>query len=230
MIPSKTLAIQNALRGDWNQAIAINVELLKENSADIETLNRLAFAYAILGNVKDAKKTYQKVLDIDIVNSIALRGIKRLNGITPVKKTKEKGKQTTAPLQITTFINVSGIFLEETGKTKVIDLINIADSKTIAKLRTGESVTLSIKRSRIFVQIDKQYIGSLPDDIGRRLIRFMQGGNTYSAHTKAVKSNKIAIFVRETKRAARFKHQPSFISTEATHLIFEKQKPQGKKA
>ncbi len=229
MIPSKTLAIQNALRGNWDQAIAINVELLKENSTDIETLNRLAFAYAISGNVKDAKKTYQKVLDIDTVNSIALRGIKRLNGITPVKKTKEKGAKHVAPSKITTFINVSGIFLEETGKTKVIDLVNIADSKTIAKLRTGESVTLSIKRSKIFVQIDKQYIGSLPDDIGRRLIRFMQGGNTYIAHTKAVKSNKIAIFVRETKRTTRFKHQPSFVSAEATHLVFEKPKPQGKK-
>lgn len=57
----------------------------------------------------------------------------------------------------------------------------------------------------------------------------MQGGNTYIAHTKAVKSNKIAIFVRETKRTTRFKHQPSFVSAEATHLVFEKPKPQGKK-
>ena len=68
MIPLKSQAIQTALTGDWQTAIILNLQLLEENPEDIETLNRLAFAYTILGKVKEAKQTYQKVLHLDTQN------------------------------------------------------------------------------------------------------------------------------------------------------------------
>ena len=73
---------------------------------------------------------------------------------------------------------------------------------------------------KIFVlDQDKQFIGMLPDDIGRRLIRFMSSGNQYEAYVKSVDNNKVTIFARETKRTAKFKNQPSFLPTERVKLF-----------
>ncbi len=208
MTSLKLQAIQTALTGDWKNAISLNKKLLDENPQDIDTLNRLALAYAISGKTKDAKIAYQKVLDIDPLNPIALKNAKRL---------KEKTFSADGSLQI------SNNFLEETGKTKVIELINTAQPKIIQTLRTGQFVFLSIKRSRIFVLVDKdQYIGVLPDDIGKRLIKFLKSGNKYDAYVKSANLHHVIIFIKETKRSSRYKDHPSFLSANDAILTFDK--------
>lgn len=209
MTPLKAQAIQTALMGDWNNAVSINQLLLEENPNDIDTLNRLGFAHASLGNIKVAKDTYQKVLSLDNQNPIAIRNLKRLNGSAQQKST-----------QAVQSSNISTLFIEEPGKTKVVDLLNIADKKVISPLRTGERLTLSVKRMKIFIHDhNKQYIGMLPDDIGRRLIRFMDGGNQYDACVKSVDNNKVSIFAREVKRSKQYANQPSFPPTDKSKLL-----------
>lgn len=213
MIPLKTQAIQTALSGNWNEAIALNLELLDETPDDVDTLNRLAFAYTLIGKIKEARAAYQKVLTIDEQNPIATKNLKRLRGTTPGKDTQTTHKENgfVASTPHTTLLN--NMFLEENGKTKVIELVNVAEGKTIIHLRTGEFLQLQIKRSKVFVlDNNKQYIGVIPDDIGRRLIKFMVGGNTYEAYVKGIEEHRLTIFVKETKRAKKFKNQPSFIS------------------
>lgn len=206
MDPLKTQAIQKALVGDWQQAISCNEQILSENPNDIDTLNRLAFAQASIGNAKEAKTLYQKVLSLDIKNPIATRNLRRLS--------TQNGSSVTQP------ILVNNIFIEEPGKTKVIELINVADQKVIAPLRSGEAVTLSVKRMKIFVlDASKQYLGMLPDDIGRRLINFTEGGNMYEAFVKTAENHKLIVFIKETKRAKKFENQPSF-----AHSFAEKSK------
>ena len=78
MTSLKLQAIQTALTGDWKNAISLNKKLLDENPHDIDTLNRLALAYAISGKPREAKVAYQKVLDIDPLNPIALKNAKKL--------------------------------------------------------------------------------------------------------------------------------------------------------
>ncbi len=212
MTPLKQQAIQTALTGDWTSAISLNLELLREEPEDIETLNRLGFAYTVMGKIKDAKTTYQKVLTLDTQNPIALKNLKRLGA-----DKKSSFSKSSAPFHN---ISMDSMFLEESGKTKVIELINIAEPKVIAHLMTGEVVSLRIKRSKIFVlDAKEQYIGMLPDNIGKRLLRFLNGGNKYEAYVKAVNSHKITIFIKELKRAVRFKNQPSFVS-DKSHLVF----------
>lgn len=211
MIPLKTQAIQTALSGNWNQAITLNLELLDENPDDVDTLNRLAFAYALIGKIKEARSTYQKVLVVDEQNPIATKNLKRLRGTTAGDNQSNKDSGLTASTPHTTILN--NMFLEESGKTKVIELVNVAEGKTIIHLRTGEFLQLQIKRSKVFVlDNDKQYIGVIPDDIGRRLIKFMDGGNKYEAYVKSIEEHRLTIFVKETVRAKRFKNQPSFVS------------------
>jgi hypothetical protein len=192
----RTQAIQTALTGDWQRAIDINQLILQEEPEDIDTLNRLAFAFLSTGNPKDAKNLYEKVLALDMQNPIAIRNLKRLHDVNSKK-----------------IILINNLFIEEPGKTKVMDLINIADKKVISHLRSGEKLDLKIKRSRIFAyDLDSQFIGMLPDDTCQRLIKFMEAGNEYEAYVRTVDSNKISIFIREIKRVKKFKNQPSFVS------------------
>lgn len=202
----KSQAIQTALVGDWENAININKQILQDEPDNIDTLNRLAFAYLSQGCTKDAKQIYEKVLSLDMKNPIALKNLKRLNDPTIRKVNLQLNNQ----------------FIEEPGKTKIIELINITDKKVFSSLRSGEKLTLCIKRMKIFaLDQENQYIGMLPDDLCRRLIKFINGGNKYEAYARTVDGNKIAIFVRELKRVKRYKDQPSFVSTEKTKLSLE---------
>ena len=66
MASLKSQAIHTALVGDWNNAVSLNQSILQEDPDDIDTLNRLAFAFLSLGNTKDAKNIYEKVLSLDM--------------------------------------------------------------------------------------------------------------------------------------------------------------------
>lgn len=201
MPTSKNQAIDIALKGDWVKALEINKILLEENPNDVEALNRIGLAYTVLGKHDKAKKAYQKVLEIDSLNSIALKNIKKFS---------KNSKKAVVDIDF----RVNNIFLEETGKTKIVDLINLAQSEVLTTLRTGQSVELIIKRLKVFVtHKDKKYIGVLPDDIGKRLIKFIKGGNKYEAFIRSASHNSTTVFIRELKRALRFKDHPSFLIT-----------------
>jgi hypothetical protein len=202
----KSQAIQTALTGDWENAINLNKLILEEEPEDIDTLNRLAFAFLSQGNIKEAKSIYQKVLVLDMKNPIAIRNLKRLNDANARKIN----------------FHLNNLFIEEPGKTKVIDLINVADKKIVCHLRSGEKIKLSIKRMKIFVlDQEDQYIGMLPDDLCKRLIKFIHAGNKYEAYTRTAESNKISIFIRELKRVKRFINQPSFTYAEKAKLSLD---------
>lgn len=197
MLTLKTQAIQTALIGDWPTAINLNQLILQEDPEDIDTLNRLAFAFLSSGSPKDAKKLYEKVLSLDKQNPIAIRNLKRVNDVN--------GKKVS--------ITINNLFIEEPGKTKVMDLINIADKKIISYLRCGEKLELRIKRSKLFAyDLENQFIGMLPDDTCQRLIKFITAGNEYEGYVKTVDNNKVSIFIRELKRVKKFMNQPSFVS------------------
>ncbi|MDP2637511.1 MAG: tetratricopeptide repeat protein [Candidatus Levybacteria bacterium] len=215
----KDKAIQAMLLGDWKNATLLNKSLLNENPNDIDALNRLAYIFTILGRIKDAKSTYKKVLKLDVLNQIASRNIKKLTDLDP-----EKISNNEYPLKF-----VNQVFLEETGKTKIISLVNIAQPKVIAFLTTGQPLTISIKRSKIFVQDqNKQYLGVLPDDIGNRLIKLIKGGNTYITCIKSTNPHNVSVFIKEVKRASRYKDQPSFLETPDKDLTITKSKKRSK--
>ncbi len=206
----KNQAIQTALNGKWQEAIDLNKSLIREDPEDIDALNRLALAYSITGKIKEAKSAYQKVIKIDPLNPIALRNIKKFkenNFILP------SANSTT---------QISNIFLEEPGKTKVVELINMSQPKILETLRTGQSLELSIKRLKIFVSEGKQYIGVLPDDVARRLIKFINAGSRYDAYVKFSNPHRVAVFLKEIKKSARYKDQPSFTSLSESPLELDK--------
>lgn len=216
MTPLKDKAVKAMLLGNWQNATSLNKIILKEDPKNIDALNRLAYAFTILGKIKEAKSTYKKVLKLDTLNQIAMRNIKRLSEVGFKKALKNKTNN---------FKQLNHAFLEETGKTKIITLVNLAQPKLTSLLAAGQSLVICIKRSKIFIQDQsKQYIGVLPDDIGKRLIKLIKGGNMYDAYVKSASQHNVTIFIKEEKRSPRYKDYPSFLLPPDQDLTLSKSK------
>lgn len=203
MASQKDLAIQAALQNNWQDACAINEKLLQENPEDIDTINRYAFSLLKLGRLEEAIKAYKTVIELDKTNPIALKNLRKL-------ETMSKNVDGSRPVS-SQGIQLEDLFIEEAGKTKTVVLTNLADRKTLSYVQPGDILVIAPKRSKIFLQnSEKKYIGMLPDSVGMRLTSLIKGGNEYQACIKAIDDKSVKVFIRETKRASRFKNQPSF--------------------
>lgn len=195
-------AIEEALKGNWNGAVNLNKELLSQNPKDTEALNRLARAHLELGRAADSRTIYKRVLRIDRYNSIAQKALERLTNIKRVKKQKN------GQAAITT---TGDSFLEEPGKTKTITLIHLGDKIVLTSLDSGDPVLLRPRRHRVSVETqNRRYVGRIPDDLSRRLIKLIRGGNTYSSIVRSSAPENVRLFVREETRSEKLKDVPSF--------------------
>ena len=198
----KDQAIKLALDNNWQEAILLNREILATNSKDIDTLNRLAYAFMQSGDFEQANKTYTEIIGLDATNPIAVKNLKKLSALS---------QQKNGPASASHINHMDNVFIQEAGKTKTIELTNVADKRTLMSLQHGDDIFLTIKRSKIFaLTSDKVFIGMLPDNIGIRLISFMKGGNEYQACIKSVDEKNVTVFIKETKRAKKFFNQSSF--------------------
>lgn len=201
------LAIEAALNSNWQQAIDVNLDILKEEPKSVEALNRLGRAYFEVGNLTESKQSFDKSLEADPYNQIAAKFIKRIE--TCKKKGPKKISEGTCHNCATVD---SDLFIEEPGKTKLVSLLKVAEPQKLSLLSPGAMINLNIKNKVIAINdMDGEYLGVLPDDLSRQLIRLIHGGNKYQAIIKTVKINGLTILIRETYRSARFKNQPSFL-------------------
>ncbi|MGA3292156.1 MAG: tetratricopeptide repeat protein [Candidatus Microgenomates bacterium] len=201
-------AISFALSGNWEEAIKANLEILKGNPEDTEALCRLARAYTETGKIPQARTTTKKVLALDPVNPIAIKFLEKL-------KTAKAGKNAvinhTSPES----------FLEEPGKTKLISLLNLGESKNFAGLDPGEEVKLVPYSHKVTIDtIDGKYIGRLPDDIAARLKNLIKEGNKYQVFIKSVTPKEVTIFVREVERGPKATDISSFPTEKIEYVSF----------
>lgn len=201
-------AISVALEGNWEKAIEINKAILKENSDDTDALNRLARAFAELGDMAIARKTAQKVLKIDPFNPIASKALLRWKGL---RRGDTHKSQPSKP----------EVFLEEPGRTKIVSLIHLGSSGVVAKLDSADEVNLNTNSHRISITTpDGKYIGRLPDNLSARLKKLTRLGNEYRAFIKAVDKGDVKIFIREVKRSEKLKDIASFSSEKIDYVSF----------
>jgi len=196
-------AIKAALNANWQKAINFNKAILDQSANEIEALNRLAYAFFKLGEIKKARTQFKKVLQINPYNPVASKNLKRLKRIKKINPQSDS-----SPLS-------PSLFLEESGKTKTIALVKLAPQKVLSSVSIGQKVILQPKRYEIEVRTeDKSYLGALPDDFSFKLKKLIKKGYQYQALIKNVKENFLSIFLKETKKGRRLKGQPSFTPLE----------------
>lgn len=201
-------AISFALKGDWENAINCNKEIITNSPDDVDALNRLARAYAESGSTSKALEYTKKVLTIDPFNSIAV-------------KCKDKWKNIKNAKPIATSNSIQQSFIEEPGKTKIVSLINLGDANVLARLDSGDEVFLNFSAHRVsLLTEDGKHIGRLPDDLASRLKELTKYGNEYQVHVKHADAKEVRVFIRETKRSTQLKDVPSFSTEKIEYISF----------
>lgn len=209
-------AIDAALESRWEEALKINKKIIKSDPQNVDALNRQAKAYMELGKPNLAKKYYSEVIKIDPYNPIAQKNLKIM------KSFKTNGQPISWRTDCHSKLSPS-LFLQEPGKTKIVNLLKVAEPQKLSHLYCGMQVNLVIKNRKItIVDTNENYLGILPDDINYHLLRLLKGGNKYDFFIKSIRVNSLSLIIKETFRSKRFKNQPSFLEysqTNATNIL-----------
>jgi hypothetical protein len=134
------------------------------------------------------------------VNPIAVKNLSKLQALRggqPVPSSKAK-------------VDVDA-FIEETGKTSLTALHVHAEGDPCSKVAGGDPVKLIVAGDTMNVETSRGiYLGHLEHALGRRLIKFLEGGNRYSGAVATCDGGAVKIIVRETYQDPKFFGRPSF--------------------
>lgn len=212
-------AVNAAISYQWADAIKLNKKILKQHKKNIPALLRLAYAYMQSDQLTNAKKYYKQVQKIQPVNQVAQENLERIK-ILHSKKIKNQTKEKVS-------YNPE-LFLESTGKTKSVKLVNLGQKNTLAQLSVGQEVTMHIKKRKVDIRSRTgEYIGCLPDDLSKRLRLFLKAKSEYTAYIKENNLNNLTVFIREEKKGkkvANFISFPVDLSTNINEIGSEIQK------
>jgi hypothetical protein len=91
------------------------------------------------------------------------------------------------------------MFIEETGKTGVTNLINLGRPEHLIEVTAGDHVELRVNENKLEAYDENgQYVGQVEPKLAKRLIDLIEGGNRYTAAVTTASESAIAIIVRET--------------------------------
>ncbi len=182
------LAIQQALASQWEGAVVTNKNILNLFPSEAEAYNRLGKAYSELGQYSEARQAYSQTLKYSPNNTIAKKNLDRLSQLQEEPVQIHTGAERIDPR----------LFIEETGKTGMTDLINIAPPSVLAKVGVGDKVQLHVNGHTLLVRnAAGEDIGQVEPRLANRLINFMEGGNRYAAAILAMENGQVRLIIRE---------------------------------
>lgn len=207
------LAIDAALDSRWDEALKLNKKIIKLDPQNIDALNRQGRAYMEMGRCNLAKKYYSEVLKLDPYNPIALKNLKIIKAFKPNGNGNGQIFENHTPLSPSFKLDAS-LFLQEPGKTKVVNLLKVAEPQKLSQAYCGMKVSMISKNRKITIAGDGlNYLGVLPDDTSHHLLKLIRGGNKYDLFIKSIRVNSLSVLIKETYRSKRFKNQASFLET-----------------
>jgi tetratricopeptide (TPR) repeat protein len=197
-------AIQLAMQNKWQEAAELNRQILEHFPDDVDTLNRLGKALMELGLYAESRDQYAKATRADPSNGIAAKNLVRL--------TKLAEEAEASPVSAMPHARVDpSVFIEESGKTAVTDLVDRAPFQRIATLTAGDKLTLRIDSSVVqMIGPGDVVVGQLEPKIAQRVIRLVAAGNRYSAAITSIDDHHVRIILREEYRDPSMRSRPSF--------------------
>src|SRR5579872_1168816 len=132
-------AINLAMQSRWEDALAVNNEILEMFPDDPEATNRIGNAYSQLNRVQDAIDAYERTLASQPTNVIAQRNLTRLQRLAEVGETAASAQKLPP-----------AFFVEEVGKTGITTLVDV-DQEAAVRVTAGEEVALKDSRGSIKV-------------------------------------------------------------------------------
>ncbi len=112
------------------------------------------------------------------------------------------------------------LFLEVSGKTKSVTLINLGQKNILAQLLVGEEIVIKPKKIKAEIRTkNNEYVGSLADDLSKRIFLFTKAGSEYSCFIKEVSLNRVVVFIREDKKGKKVARYTSFPKNIQTNMM-----------
>ncbi len=184
-------AQQLAADGAWEEAVALNREILEGASNDVQALNRLGKALSELRRYGESYAAYSRAAELDPANQIAKRNLQRLEPL------KDQSDEAAAAERRRTQARQS-MFIEEIGKTRLTELLGLAPNETLAHMNSGDAVELRVEDKQLVVYSeDGLRLGHLEPRLAQRLIALIAGGNRYGAAVTAVEPGMLRVILRE---------------------------------
>ena len=184
-------AVALAIKSMWPEAAEANLAILNDSPDDLEAYNRLGKALSELGRVEEAKAAFQQALNLSPHNAIAAKNLDRLIQLGDEVPTGQGGGNSSPHA-----------FIEESGKTGVTSLINLASAKVLLKMGPGQPIDLEIDGAGLKISnASGEYIGQVEPKLASRLVRLIEGGNRYETTVTSVSESELTVIIREI-----FKH------------------------
>lgn len=193
-------ALNSALAGEWQEALDSNRAILERFGVDEETNNRTGKALTELGRLDEAVSQYRATLEMNPLNGIA---IKQTNRIEELMRQKSELPKAQAAVDV-------NLFVEETGKTALAHVI-LDPGFDAALLAPGDQVELLPVKDSLAVRMsDGAIAGHVEAKLARRVLKFLGGGNQYTAAVATSDGTGVRVIIKETYQAPEFAGVPSF--------------------
>lgn len=201
-------AVSLAGNGQWAEAAALNLELLKRSPRDISTLNRLGKCLTETGRHKGAIGAYEHALKFDPQNDIARKNLQRLSVLVAAETEVDVAAShaSAAPRD----------FIADPATSTTTTLLGTADADALATNAPGAELTLRAERGALLVhdRLDRQ-LGSLEPRLTKRLLALMNGGNLYSVALASISDGTVRVIVHESFRHPSQASKTSFPARES---------------
>jgi tetratricopeptide (TPR) repeat protein len=212
-------AIDLALQGKWEEAEAINRDIIEEFPSDVEAYNRLGRALTELGDFDRAKGAYLKALELVPENAIAKKNLARLTSLSESMATLSSNPRKASTSKAQARRVALDLFITEIGKAGVVNLHNAASVDVLAKMGFGDQVHLKARKQHLTVtNEDGKYLGEVEPRQGLRLLKLMRGGNKYDAAILNVEGDKVQVLIKEVYQHPSQVGHPSFPVKATEHL------------
>ncbi len=199
-------ALELAGEGRWEDAEQVNRDILARFPRDFEAMNRLGKALAEQHRYREARDTYQHVLEVEPTNPIARKNVARMELLSTAPVVEPNGAAREARPQAR-----QTMFIEEPGQSAMLIVESAVPQVILSKLIPGDHLELRMQAESVAVYTyDDEFVGFLPPRVGQRLSMMMANGNQYQSAVAAVLDGALRIVVRETFRSAENSTRLSF--------------------
>jgi tetratricopeptide (TPR) repeat protein len=198
VLPERAIAL--AMENRWSEAADINRKIIELYPNDADAYNRLGKALLEMGRYRDALDTYKRAVELDPNNMIARKNVDRLAHLADkaIEPTRLPKTTTQSRPSESARINPT-MFIEETGKTGVTNLVNLGPPELLIEVTAGDNVELRANDNKLEVyDEDGQFVGQVEPKLAKRLLGLMATGNRYTAAVTTASQSSISIIIRET--------------------------------
>ncbi|HVB13224.1 MAG TPA: hypothetical protein VNH38_00490 [Candidatus Dormibacteraeota bacterium] len=193
-------AVRLALASRWQEALAVNDDLLDRFGVDEDTCNRRGKALLELGRLPEAEAAYTASLAVNSGNQIARRQLAKL-----AERRAVKGSL--AP--VTAAVDVA-VFTDEPGKTAITKVI-LAEGVDPSAVAAGDPIEVEVGEDQVAVRtIRGVELGGVEPRLSQRILKLSKSGNRYAGAVTHVDGSGVQVILREVYQAPELAGTNSF--------------------